>query len=562
MSHGSARLTVHGRRLIVQRHQAGWPQAHIAAAMGVSRKCVKTWIARFAAEGEAGLVDRSSRPHTMPTRTSDEVEQRVLAARTRHRDGPDCARSEGRGARADGVADPAPSRRAVSAPVRSDHRRGDPLVEDDRGPLRARTARRAGAHGRQEARARSPTAAAGGRTAAEPGRSCATATTKVGFDYVHSLVDDHIRLAYSEVLPDEKGADQRRVPRPRDRLLRRPRHHQDRAADHRQRVGLPIRRCARSAPPHGIQQKFIKPHCPWQNGKVERFNRTLATEWAYRQVFTSNQDRTAALAPWLEHYNTERRHSALGRQPTNQPAAHQPDGRVHLGAPRQPAGAGCRVRLGGGSCGRHRGAGGSARLSVRNPRDASGQLKVSVARIGSGDTLLVDVDPDRTSGYWSFQVQELGKDGAWWNECATWATEGSAETRALPLGAGAYRVVVLGKDGWTGTTSARVSLTGARGLGMPTRHRRRPRRAPPATAGGGSAPATATGGSPSAVVRPATVVVRATAARHRSRFVVDDDPNTAGSPGTTRSQVRTPRHLSRGVRCNLWGRHLPGSRAG
>ena len=84
MSHGSARLTVHGRRLIVQRHQAGWKQAHIAAAMGVSRKCVKTWIDRYAAEGEAGLVTRSSRPHSTPTRTSDEVEQRVLAHRVEH----------------------------------------------------------------------------------------------------------------------------------------------------------------------------------------------------------------------------------------------------------------------------------------------------------------------------------------------------------------------------------------------------------------------------------------------------------------------------------------------
>ena len=66
---------------------------------------------------------------------------------------------------------------------------------------------------------------------------------------------------------------------------------------------------------HGITQKFIKPHCPWQNGKVERLNRTLQTEWAYRQVFTSNDERAAALAPWLEHYNTRRRHSALGGQP-------------------------------------------------------------------------------------------------------------------------------------------------------------------------------------------------------------------------------------------------------
>jgi len=80
MSHGSARLTVHGRRLIVERHRAGWPQAHIAAAMGVSRKCVKTWIDRFAAEGQAGLVTDSSRPHTMPTRTPVQVETRVVAA--------------------------------------------------------------------------------------------------------------------------------------------------------------------------------------------------------------------------------------------------------------------------------------------------------------------------------------------------------------------------------------------------------------------------------------------------------------------------------------------------
>jgi transposase InsO family protein len=65
----------------------------------------------------------------------------------------------------------------------------------------------------------------------------------------------------------------------------------------------------------GVKHIFIKPHCPWQNGKVERYNRTLQVEWAYRQLFTSNQARTAALAPWLDHYNTERRHSALGGLP-------------------------------------------------------------------------------------------------------------------------------------------------------------------------------------------------------------------------------------------------------
>ena len=66
---------------------------------------------------------------------------------------------------------------------------------------------------------------------------------------------------------------------------------------------------------HGISQKFIRPHCPWQNGKVERLNRTQLAEWAYRQAFLTNDDRSAALAPWLEHYNTRRRHSALGGHP-------------------------------------------------------------------------------------------------------------------------------------------------------------------------------------------------------------------------------------------------------
>ena len=65
----------------------------------------------------------------------------------------------------------------------------------------------------------------------------------------------------------------------------------------------------------GIKQVFIRPHCPWRNGKVERLNRTLLTEWAYRQVFLTNDQRSAALAPWHEHYNTRRRHSALGGLP-------------------------------------------------------------------------------------------------------------------------------------------------------------------------------------------------------------------------------------------------------
>jgi transposase len=88
LSHDNARLTFHGRLLIVRRHLNGWKQAHLAAAMGISRKCVKTWIDRYAAEGEAGLHDRSSRPHTSPRRTEAKLEQRIIALRSRERRGP------------------------------------------------------------------------------------------------------------------------------------------------------------------------------------------------------------------------------------------------------------------------------------------------------------------------------------------------------------------------------------------------------------------------------------------------------------------------------------------
>jgi hypothetical protein len=87
--HRNARTTFHGRLLIVARYRAGWPKAHIAAAMGISRKCVATWLDRFAVEGEAGLHDRSSRPHSTPRRTSAEVEAQILVLRDRLRSGPD-----------------------------------------------------------------------------------------------------------------------------------------------------------------------------------------------------------------------------------------------------------------------------------------------------------------------------------------------------------------------------------------------------------------------------------------------------------------------------------------
>jgi len=308
-------LTVHGRRLIVQRHQAGWPQAHIAAAMGVSRKCVKTWIDRFAAEGDAGLVTRSSRPHSMPTKTSTEVEQKVLAARAIDRSGPDVlgpkvgvpARTVSRILRRHRVpylrdCDPITGtviRSSKQTAIRYERSRPGELVHMD-----VKKLGKIPDGGGWKAR---------GRAATSDQRH---KKITVGYDYVHSLVDDHSRLAYSEILPDEKGPTcaaflQRAAAYFAAKGIRRiERVMTDNAFAYRYSNDMRA-----ACTELGATQKFIRPHCPWQNGKVERLNRTLATEWAYREPFTSNAERAAALAPWLEHYNTERRHSALGGHP-------------------------------------------------------------------------------------------------------------------------------------------------------------------------------------------------------------------------------------------------------
>jgi transposase InsO family protein len=149
----------------------------------------------------------------------------------------------------------------------------------------------------------------------EMGSTWAKKKARIGFDYVHSVVDDHSRFAYSEILPDERAATTAAF---FTRALEDFAAHgvtvealmTDNAWNYTKSTDL--RALLDTA---GITHVRIKPHCPWQNGKVERFNRTLQTEWAYRHVFASNDERAAALALWLDDYNTHRRHSALGGLP-------------------------------------------------------------------------------------------------------------------------------------------------------------------------------------------------------------------------------------------------------
>jgi len=305
-------LNLHGRRLLVSRViEDGRPVAHVAKELGVSRQCAHRWVARFRAQGEAGLRDRSCRPRTCPRRTPAELEQRVLQLRRDERRGQDWIGAE--------LGVPA---RTVSSILRRHRmpylRECDPLTgeviraskttavryeHDHPGSLVHMDVKKVG---------RIPD---GGGWRAH-GRSEKVRGRGIGFDYVHSLVDDHSRLAYSEILSDEKGATCAGF------LLRAAGYFATFGITRIERImtdnHLSYSRSndvAAAIAALDARHVFIRAHCPWQNGKVERYNRTLQIEWAYRQVFLSNEARTQALAPWLEFYNTGRRHSAIGALP-------------------------------------------------------------------------------------------------------------------------------------------------------------------------------------------------------------------------------------------------------
>ena len=312
MSHRNARLTFHGRCLLIRHIRFDRrPVSHVAAELGVSRQCAHRWVKRFDAEGWDGLVERSSRPHRSPRRTPQDIEALVLAHRREQRQGPD------RIAQDTGV--------PASTCNRILRRHGIPLLREC-DPLTGEVIRASRTTAKRyehdhpgslihvdvKKLGRIPDGGGWKANGRVPG---GTRSQQVGFDYVHSAVDDHSRLAFSEVLPDEKGSTAASF------LLR--------AAAFFAEHGVLIERvisdnawCYRRSTEFKdaitaihAKQLFIRPHCPWQNGKVERFNRTLQTEWAYRQRFDSNDQRTEALQPWLHYYNNQRNHSAIGGLP-------------------------------------------------------------------------------------------------------------------------------------------------------------------------------------------------------------------------------------------------------
>jgi transposase len=269
MSHANARLTFHGRCLLVRRVRIeGRPAAHVARELGVSRQCAYRWVRRSGAGGWAALHDRSSRPRRMPRRTPPAAEDRVLASRRRLRRGPAFI------AEATGVPERTVSR--ILARRGEPHLSAcDPLTGQVIWASKATAVRyerdRPGELVHLDVKKIGKIPDGGGwRANGRPGSKTRTArNARIGYDYVHAAVDDCSRLAYAEILPDEKGATAAGF--------------LQRAAAYFAACGIPViervitdnayayRRSAALASAVaalGARHKFIRPHCPWQNGKV------------------------------------------------------------------------------------------------------------------------------------------------------------------------------------------------------------------------------------------------------------------------------------------------------
>ncbi|MBO0772198.1 MAG: IS481 family transposase [Actinobacteria bacterium] len=315
MPHRNAPLTETGRlrlaRCVVDQ---GWPLRRAAERFQVSHTTAARWAGRYRQDGAGGMADRSSRPATSPARTPRRAERRIVKLRAGKRLGP--ARIAAR------LGLPASTVHAVLARYRC-----PPLAHLDRAsgrPVRRYERARPGelVHVDVKKLGNIPDGGGWRVTGRAQGNRNSLATTTarknshpvLGYGYLHTALDDHSRLAYTEILPDER---------------------KDTAAAFLARAhawyaaaGITIERvisdngnCYRSRPwadtaaALGITLKRTRPYRPQTNGKVERYHRTLADEWAYARPYQSETERRAALDPWLHNYNHHRGHTALGGLP-------------------------------------------------------------------------------------------------------------------------------------------------------------------------------------------------------------------------------------------------------
>ena len=302
MGHPRARLTVFSRQLLVRRVlEQGWPAAHVAEQLGVSRATAYKWVRRYRAEGEAGLLDRSSRPRRSPRRLPASVEAQVLAARAEWRYGPD---------RLGPLLGLPPS-----TVHRLLHRRGVSRLRDaDRvtmAPVRY-VACHPGALVHQDHKKLGRIPDGGGWRVLGRGRDVHRGWGRAGYEHLEIVIDDASRYAVVVPVPDESG---------RSAALA-----LEAAAAEFARLGIRIervltdnafaytnsRRYRSVLEALGARHKRTRPRRPQTNGKAERVIQTLLHEWAYGRAYTTNRERQEALPVFVDFYNRQRPHMALG----------------------------------------------------------------------------------------------------------------------------------------------------------------------------------------------------------------------------------------------------------
>ena len=319
MSHANAALTPRARlRLAELVVEKGWTYAAAAKMFMVAPRTAKKWADRFRTEGAAGMVDRSSRPHVSPNKTSPQVMRRIVDVRWRKRLGPVQIACQ--------LNVPASTVHAVLTRCRInrlsyiDRVTGEPLRRyehdhpgslihvdvtkfaniPDGGGHKFLTYQQSKLNARDTAR----------RTGERGKRS----RPRIGIAFVHTAIDDHSRIAYAEICTDEKavtaiGVLQRAVAW---------------FAEH----GITVERVLSDNGPAytsfawrdacaelNLTHKRTRPYRPQTNGKIERFHRTLGDGWAYARLYQSTEQRNTALPSWLHFYNHHRAHSAIGGRP-------------------------------------------------------------------------------------------------------------------------------------------------------------------------------------------------------------------------------------------------------
>jgi transposase InsO family protein len=303
--HANAALSWTGRRRLCELVvDEGFTIAAAATAMGVSVRCARKWIGRYRAEGAVGLRDRSSAPRLVANRTPQDRIEAIVKLRRLRFTAAEIAETLGMAlSTVSGILTRIGLGRlgllGLEQPIRYERSRPGELVHLDVKKL----GRVAGIGHRIS-----------GTRASQRGRYQRRLQGRLGWEYVHVAVDDYSRLAYAEVLKDEKattaaGFLERAVAFYRRHGIAVERILTDNGSCYRGLVhALACRRLH-------IRHLRTRPYRPQTNGKAERFIRTLLNSWAYGAIYGSSRERTTALDGWLWHYNHQRQHSALGHQP-------------------------------------------------------------------------------------------------------------------------------------------------------------------------------------------------------------------------------------------------------